>query len=221
MKKLIFLIPAIIILCSTSLLGCLESSPIDETMYLGADPPIILVEDGLVYLEFRPDLDFTTITALGKPTWVTRGAFGGFSLPIYVGGQNEELFFNMCVPNRYDGVSDGYIHIHCYLDTANTDKNFNLEVGWNYFTAVENTVPDTFYTITSETATGTALQYQSFQIDLPIDYDVRPDDTLTWDDNMGFRLRRIDASADETAGEIVITHFGVIFRRDKLGSPTP
>ncbi|MDD5220913.1 MAG: hypothetical protein PHV11_10125, partial [Candidatus Bipolaricaulis sp.] len=64
--------------------------------------PLTLVGNGMVWLEFRPDLDYTTITAQGKPTWVTRGVFGGYSLPIYA-ADNEELFFELCVPDRWVG----------------------------------------------------------------------------------------------------------------------
>ena len=222
-KLLLSLILVIVLTCP---FACAPGDELPDRLYLDSlsikgENPIILTGDGKVYIEFRPDLDFTTITALGKPTWVTRGVFGGFSLPIYVGGQNEELFFDICAPNRWDEASDAYAHIHCFLDTANTDKNFNLEVAWNYFTKFEDVVPDTVYTITVEVNTGTAAQYQAYQMDLPIDYDIRPDDPLKWDDNMGFRLRRVDASADEITGEIVVTHFGLVFLRDKLGSSAP
>ena len=44
---------------------------------------ITLVDDGRVWLEFSPDLDFESVRAFGVPTWVTRGVFGGFSLSIF------------------------------------------------------------------------------------------------------------------------------------------
>jgi len=62
---------------------------------------VTLVDDGRIWLEFRVDLDFESVRAHGVPTWVTRGVFGGFSLP--VGGANEELQFECCVPNRWCG----------------------------------------------------------------------------------------------------------------------
>jgi len=70
-----------------------------EELYLSG--PVTLTDDGRVWLEFRASLDFETIRAQGTPTWVTRGVFGGFSLP--VGGANEELRFECCVPNRWCG----------------------------------------------------------------------------------------------------------------------
>jgi len=92
---------------------------------------IALEGDGRVWLEFRVDLDFESVRAHGVPTWVTRGVFGGFSLP--VGGANEELQFECCVPNRWCGsaweklgdvgdepggmaVNDGILYIPCRGD---------------------------------------------------------------------------------------------------------
>jgi len=55
-------------------------------------------------LRVRPDLDFSSITAQGKPTFVTIGAISGYSLPIY-NNDNEELFFRFSIPRRWDGAS--------------------------------------------------------------------------------------------------------------------
>lgn len=61
---------------------------------------ILLIDDGKVWIEFRPDLDFTSVRAHGVPNWVNRGLFGAFSLPVYA-ADNEELYFDMCIPNRW------------------------------------------------------------------------------------------------------------------------
>jgi len=63
---------------------------------------ITLDGDGLVWIEFRLDLDWSTVQAHGKPDHVTRGLFDGFSLPIY-GADDEELYFEVCVPDRWMG----------------------------------------------------------------------------------------------------------------------
>lgn len=193
-----------------------------DNLSLSGENPLVLTGDGLVYLEFRPDVDFVTVRANGAPTWVTRGIVGGFSLPIWNAGGNvnEELYLDICAPNRYDGASDVYVHIHCWLDAANVDKNFNLEIDWNHWAAGEDIVPATTYTVTVETGTGSAAQYQSFNIELTLDYDINSSDPIAANDNIDLRLRRIGASADEVAGEVVVNHVGVIFRRDKLGSST-
>lgn len=166
--------------------------------------------------ELRPDLDFTRITGPGQPTMVTRGIVDGFSLPTYAA--NEELFYNICVPNRYDEASDIRVHIHCYLDTANTDKNFQLQLEWEHWT-IGDLVPNTINPLTVETPTGTAAQFKSFQVDFMIDYDIDGANIILGDDMLNFRLYRIAASSDEIAGEVVITHVGVLFLCDKIGDP--
>jgi len=71
-----------------------------DNLYLSGSSPIILSGDAQVWIEIRPDLDFTSVRALGVPTYVTRGLFYAFSLPIY-GADNEELFFDACIPDRW------------------------------------------------------------------------------------------------------------------------
>lgn len=65
---------------------------------------IELEGDGRVWLEFRADIDFESVRAHGTPTWVTRGVFGGFSLPVFA-DDDEELQFEVCVPDRWNGVA--------------------------------------------------------------------------------------------------------------------
>lgn len=172
------------------------------------------------YLELRPDLDHTRVTGTGKPTEVFRGIFSGFSLPIYA-ADNEELFLNMCVPDRWDGETDILVHVDCYIDTANVNKKFNLQLDWEHFTPVTDIVPATSNTVTDEIDTGAGAQYQSYRAEFTIDYDIDVGDAIVADDNIALRLIRIAATADEIAGEIVIEHVGVIFQRNKVGSLAP
>jgi len=72
-----------------------------------------------------------------------------------------------------------------------------------------------------ETATGAlAAQFQSYKVQFTIDYDVHGANSIVEDDIVALRVRRIAASIDDCIGEIVINHYGVIFRRDKLGAST-
>jgi len=70
--------------------------------------PTTLTDGGQVWLEFRPSLDFSSVRANGKPTWVTRGLFGGFSLPVF-SADDEELYFEMCTPGRWAGTAWTYL----------------------------------------------------------------------------------------------------------------
>jgi len=209
-----------LVLALVLLVGC-SSGDWTDPVYLqdlDLEGPLTLTGDGKVYFELRPDLDFETVRANGAPTRVVRGLVKGFSLPTYSVG--EELFLEAHVPDRWDNASDILLHIHCYLDTANTDKNFNLQMSWVHYTDGD-VVPSGSHDLTVETPTGIAVQYQSFHISYTIDYDISPADPMSSSDELHLRLRRLDASADEIAGEVVITHVGLVFLRDKLGSPIP
>ncbi|MFH1485896.1 MAG: hypothetical protein ABIH46_07490 [Chloroflexota bacterium] len=176
-----------------------------------------------VFIELRPDLDFETIRGnAGIPTLVTQGVYRGYSLP--VGGANEELFFTICVPNRYDGASDIMVHVTCWLAGAEVNKFFNLEVSWEHYTPTESTpevVPATTTDVPVETATGNVAAFASYRVEFTLDYDVHTPNNVVVDDILGIRLRRIAAAGAEAIGEIVINHVGVVFRRDKLGTEDP
>jgi len=178
------------------------------------------VGDGLVYIELRPDLDYETIRGqAGVPTLVTQGLFRGFSLPEYIADSGEELFASICVPSRYDEISDIIVHMYCWLAIAEDSKNFNLEVGWEHYTPGTDIVPATSHLVPVETATGAlAAQFQSYKVEFILDYDIHTPNDIVADDIIAVRLRRIAASIDDCIGEIVISHEGVVFRRNKLGS---
>lgn len=175
------------------------------------------LENGqLVYIELRPVLDWKTIHANSPvPTFVTRGIFRGFSLP--VGGVNEELFATICVPNRWDGASDIYGHIYCWLSQAEDANNFKLQMTWEHYTPGTDIVPVTDTNVEVQTTTAALAQaFQSYKVEFQLTYG-----DLAADDIIGLRLRRIAAAAPECDGEIVINHYGVLFRRDKLGVTIP
>ena len=171
-------------------------------------------------IELRPELDEATIRALGTPTRVNVGVYKGYSLPI--GGANEELFFTICVPDRWDGESDIKAHIVCCLAQAEDTKNFKLELCWEHFTPGVDVIPATCNSVTVQTATGVAAaQYQTYMVDFTIDYDIDVGDLIIPDDQLGIRVRRVAATANEIGGEIIVQHLGVIFQRNKVGDPVP
>lgn len=178
---------------------------------------VTLSSNATVLVEDHPRIDFSRILGTAKPTRVAQGVVTGFSFPVF-NSDDEEIFLICDVPNWYNGSSDVTVHIHVYLDTANTSKNFNLEVAWEHYTVGTDTVPATSNSVTTETATGTASQYQSFEVEFTIDYDIDTPDNLTSEDEIALRIRRLAASGNEIAGEIVITQIGCVFQKDKLGT---
>lgn len=186
--------------------------------------PITMTDEGLVYIELRPDLDYDSVRAHGAPTGVNRGVIDGFSLPVYA-ADNEELFLEICAPDRYDEASDILVHVYCYLASGAqpAGKTFKLQLEWEYFTpgtVVPNTVAETLDT--GEVDAGGAAQYQSYMLEFTLDYDAHgAGDPLVSKDQIGLRLIRLTTGANEITGEVVITHVGVIFRRNKLGVASP
>ena len=156
--------------------------------------------------------NYARITRQGKPTLVNRGIFFGFSLPIY-NADDEELFACDCIPTNWD-ISEGVIfYIGGWLDTANTGKNFKLQLSvetWN----PGDTVPTASTDIEVETATGTAAQYKSFKIAFPYD---AVGAGLVIGDAIGIRVRRIDAATNEIAGEFVVEGAAGIYTANVSG----
>ncbi|MBA7710993.1 hypothetical protein ES703_119943 [subsurface metagenome] len=193
-----------------------NAKKLDNLGGLNAVQPITMSDGGLVYIELRPDLDYDRIRGTLKPVRVTRGIFEGWELPVF-DDDDQELYFVICVPTRWDAVSDIFCHVDCYLDTANTGKKFGLRLAYEVYSPVTDAVPDTSTNLDVQTSTETAPIYQSFEVSFTI-----PHGSIITDDKLALRLYRIaaDPAGDEIAGEVVINHVGAIFRRDKLGAAT-
>lgn len=157
----------------------------------------------------------TTITAQGKPTQVTLGTYKGYSLPVY-NSDNEELFSCKCVSPSWDGITNPVMYVGGWLDTANTDKNFKLQVSWSHTTMNgTNAVDQTTHDVEVETATGTAAQYTAFKIAFTLDL---VGQSVSSGDAIGVRLRRIAASSNEISGEFVAEGEVLTIAINKIGN---
>jgi len=174
--------------------------------------PVTLSGAGKTKLELRLDLDQSSVTAHGSPTIVYRGIVYGYSMPVNV--TDDELFFVTDIPRRWDGTSNFTFHIHCYLAVAETNAFFKFEVAYVSFADGE-VVPDTSTPVETNTATGTSTaQYTMFDVDFTV-----PGAGVAWGDELDIRLQRVEATGQECSGDIVVTHAGLVFVRDKLGAP--
>ncbi len=188
------------------------------------------ITDGVVTLEgtakrilnLRPDLDFTKVTAQGKPTQVVYGAFLGYSLPLYAA--DEELFFDMNTPGRWDGASDVVIHLLVAL-SVNEDINddFNLQISWehaNLGELIENTTHDV--EVETNLVAGRVTAYDTYQVVFILDFDVDTPDLIESHDLIAMRLRRIavDGESTEIDGEIIVFDYHMEFVANKMfGAP--
>lgn len=191
-------------------------SPVPASLWsrFPAIAQVVLKGDGKCNVELRPDLDWTTQIGKGKPVFVKRGVVSGFSFPVY-DNDNQELFLEMHLPWRWDGISNICVHIDCYLASAEDSHFFKFEVGYYAFTPGTDIVADSVNTNSANTATGaSAAQYQSYEVDIEIPYA-----GISIADMLGMRLRREDATGTECDGNIVVTHVGLRFDMDKFYYP--
>jgi len=182
-----------------------------------ADGEINLHGTAKVYKQHNFVFNYSKITGQGAPTLVERGIFQGFSLPVY-DADDEELHACICIPDDWDGATDPVLYVGGWLDTANTTKKFKLQVSVEVADFENNAVvPITTNDIEVETTTGTWSQYTAFKVAFTIDHSAvlgavgQP---------FAIRIRRIDASADEITGEVVVEGALVRYVADKIGGTT-
>ena len=172
-------------------------------------------------LTLRPSLDMAAVGQNEKPTIVTVGAFQGFSLPIWAtpAQDDEELFFRMRVPYRWDGVSDIVFRVlACLSGAEDIGDDFNLQLSWEHATTVgavaatTNDVP-----VQTEIVAGRVAQYSNYEVSFTIDYDIDGEgNEITAGEILGGRLRRVAVAGTEVDNEIIILDSVVEYQIDKL-----
>ena len=166
-------------------------------------------------LRVRPDLDFSPITAQGKPTFVTIGAISGYSLPIY-NNDNEELFFRFSIPRRWDGASDLTMFVLTALASSEDSGNYMaLRASWaraKSGSVLSSGVVDS--TVSMTVMPGMGTQYTCYEFELPIDYDaVSPQ--LAANNLLHIRLRRVSAGSPPLNGELIVVGVDIQLTIDK------
>lgn len=183
---------------------------VGETKGFRTENPFNIIEVSAV-------LNQTKAAGAGKPTIVFIGIQSGLSLPIWNSGGNsdEELNFQIHIPHQWNRTSDLEVHFDVAISQNETEKNFKFQIDHSHFSSGVDLVPSTFVTWTLETMTGTATQYQSYEIKFEVPFDHIVGDNISFEDVFQYRLRRIAASANDT-GEIIVFHSGVHFIRGDL-----
>lgn len=175
---------------------------------------VSLIGTGKRDLTIRPDLDFTNIAALGKPTQVTIGAFRGYSMPLYAA--DEELFFSENVPGRWDGESDIELDVLVALALAETPgEQFKFQLSWNQVGPTD-IVPAATHDVTDEITVVDGTQYATYMLTFVIDYNIDAGDVILPHDALSGRLRRVAATGDEVDGEIIVLDWHNHFIVDKM-----
>lgn len=201
------------------ILGLSVATPVvAQPLVDGEDPR----DPDLVYLQIRGDLDETDVVGHGVPDTVNIGIFKGYSLPIQLQAGNEELYFSICVPDRYDEEHDIVIETVIALSLANEGgKHYQIDIAWEKVTPNDEVVPVAFHSVSAQRLNLSNLQYYCYRDYFVVDYDAPVDDPIVYDDEIAFRLRHGSTGlGKDITGELIVLHFGVLFPRgDLLGNP--
>lgn len=192
--------------------------PVSAMEVDGSNP----TDPDLVYLEIRADLDETEIVGQGAPTQVYIGIFTGYSLPIWSDPVNlhEELYFSVCVPDRYDEEHDIVIEVVSALsDNETKGNNYQIDIAWEKASPNVEIVPDdSFHSISAQRYNVSTYKYFCYEDYFVIDYDAPADDSIIHNDELNFRLRlgEIGGQYPDLDNELIILHVGVLFPRGDL-----
>jgi hypothetical protein len=161
----------------------------------------------------------------GIPTGVDiNNMFFGFSLPIWNGGANidEELHFQVDVPDWWDGTSDILIHIHTATTGDESGQTYELELAHNHSTpnVVEAFPAVGDYAEVAIRPIASALTYAHHMEIYTLPYAYHPADPIIIDDVLAFRVRRVNTNQqDNLKGELIVINDAVVYfaRGDMLG----
>lgn len=169
-------------------------------------------------MTIRLDPDTFDLIAHSKPTQVEVGLFKGFSMPIY-SSDNEEIFYQLRVPYRWDGISDPQICLLVALaDAEDIDDKFKLQCTWESVEE-EGILSALSHDVEVETTIVVAhvAQYTIYSVHFILDYDIHgAGSEVLPNDVMGLRIRRLAASASEVDNEIIVFNAIIEFNIDKV-----
>ena len=187
----------------------------DGTNYLqiNSTGETLLVGTAKRKITLRPELDHTAQLAHAKPTQIAIGVFKGFSFPIF-NNDDEELFYKVRVPYRWDGESDIFCDCTVTLvDAEDVGDKFQFRCSWEHISH-DGTTVNTSNDIDTEVTvvTGKTAQYSNYHLHFAVDYNI--DDSgneIQSDELLNFRIRRIAASGSEVDNEIILLDVVVDF----------
>ena len=171
-----------------------------------------LIGDARYWISVAPFLDENSANTANKPTLVTRGIFGGYSLPEYAA--DEELRYRLRVPHAWDATTNPwFVAITSISAAEDVDDNYMFQLEWQS-KDILHVIPDTIQeTLTDEVTVvdGTAFYAEiiAFELDAT---------TILRGQNLQARLRRIAATAPSVDNEIVVWHWDTRWKISRPGT---
>lgn len=171
-----------------------------------------LIGDARYWISVAPFLDENSANVANKPTLVSRGIFGGYSLPEYAA--DEELRYRLRVPHAWDAITNPwFVAITSISAVEDVDDNYKFQLEWQS-KDILHVIPDTIAeTLTDEVtvADGTAFYAEiiAFELDAT---------SILRGQNLQTRLRRIAATAPSVDNEIIVWHWDTRWKVSRPGT---
>lgn len=168
-------------------------------------------------LTLRPVLVEKSSKAGGTPDQIYRGINVGYSLPIWSGpAPDEELYWRMMIPVRWDGTTDPQFGMCVTLvgdETVGDNFKFSLEWQTTKSSSIMGTTTSVAYT-EQQVLTGRNLANNVYFVFFNFDADdatnpLKPGDMLQ------ARIRRVDATNPDIDGEVIIWDWSSMWAVDK------
>lgn len=168
-------------------------------------------------LTLRPGLIEKSSKAGGTPTQVYRGLNVGYSLPIWSGpAPDEELYWRMRIPVRWDGITDPQFGVCCSLASAeDVGDNFKFSLEWQ--TTNKGTIIGTTTSVCYSEQTvlaGRNAQYSTYFCFFTFDHDDATN-PFYHGEMLQARVRRVDATDPDITGEVIIWDWASMWPVDK------
>lgn len=179
---------------------------------------LTFIENGKYWESFHPFLDENYSNDKNVPTMVNRGLFRGYSMDIWETPAKpyEELLFKMRVPHRWDGnTNPWFVAITAPTATEDVDDKYKFQMEWQSGD-IGFVLPDTIQeTIVYEVTLGAEENTAGFGHIIAFEANAA---TIVSGQNIQWRLRRVDASSDESTSEPVVYHWDTRWLLNKLGT---
>lgn len=170
------------------------------------------------HVAIRPAWALGRVGAQNKPTQAQVGAWNIFTMPVY-SSDDEELFWHIHIPGRWDGVSDIQYSLWIGLGAAGGEDvgdKFKFQVQWDWAgpTRAFSATPAETLPVEELVATGRTARYSVYKLDYTFNYDVTTP-ACTQGAILAGRVIRIASASPAVASSPYILDHVVNFQIDR------
>jgi hypothetical protein len=175
-------------------------------------------------LTMRPRINQGLIGVKVKPVQVQVGAWQYFRMPITNGSDDQQVFYTMRCPYRWDGTTNPVFKAMVGIESEETaGKVFQFKLLWNNTSVAGQMVATTLDVLSGDIAVLAAPRnaaLSTYSVSFELDYDSASlQQTLVARNNMSFCLQRVAKTAGgstEIAGNAILQDAVVEFLCDKI-----